>query len=136
MPKRHRADFLASNLPQLQNYIKRDPISYKEEFLQQLQHFESSFEIFKLKPNSEAEEFGELVTFISHVSLLFEIIWSQLTPCYPVECKDFPGKLMEILSTHHSILTPSIRKTFVQALVLLRNRDLITSTRLAELING
>ena len=31
---------LSSNLPQLQNLIKRDPESYKEEFQQQLRHFQ------------------------------------------------------------------------------------------------
>ena len=71
MGKRNRAEFLTSNLPQLQNFIKRDPVSYKEEFIQQWRHFESSFEIFKLKPDTENQEFGELVTFISHVKVEF-----------------------------------------------------------------
>src|SRR6266566_5677968 len=31
-----------SNLPQLQNLIKRDPVSYKEEFLQQWNHYNST----------------------------------------------------------------------------------------------
>lgn len=70
MTKRSRAEFLTSNLPQLQNFIKRDPISYKQEFLQQWRHFESCFEIFQLKPDDQAQEFTDLVTFISHVSEL------------------------------------------------------------------
>lgn len=58
---------LGSNLPQLQNLIKRDPESYHEEFIQQLRHFESSLQIFLLNPAADAAEFGELVTFMSHV---------------------------------------------------------------------
>lgn len=64
MGKRNR---IINNHPQLQNLIKRDPPSYKEDFLQQYRHFESQLAIFKLKPDEEAEEFGSLITFISQV---------------------------------------------------------------------
>ena len=67
MGKRNRAATLPTNLPQLQNLIKRDPISYKEDFLQQFRHYESQLTIFKLKPDEDAEDFGSLVTFISQV---------------------------------------------------------------------
>lgn len=40
-----RAMMLELNLPQLQNLIKRDHQSYREEFLRQLNHFESSIEV-------------------------------------------------------------------------------------------
>ncbi|KAG5456337.1 MAG: hypothetical protein BJ554DRAFT_3952, partial [Olpidium bornovanus] len=59
---------LATNLPQLQNLIKRDPASYKEDFLQQYRHYQSSLDIFKLKPDEEAKDFADLVTFIAQVS--------------------------------------------------------------------
>lgn len=67
MGKRNRTALLPNNLPQLQNLIKRDPISYKRDFLQQYRHYESQLDIFKLKPDEEAEEFGSLITFISQV---------------------------------------------------------------------
>lgn len=41
---------LPNNLPQLQNLIKRDAESYKEEFLQQLRHFDSLLQVFELSP--------------------------------------------------------------------------------------
>ncbi|KAJ3045511.1 Protein SDA1 [Rhizophlyctis rosea] len=122
MGKRSRAEFLASNLPQLQNLIKRDPGSYREEFSQQWRHYESALAIFTLKPDSEADSFGELITFISHVA-----------PCYPKECAPFPQHIIDLLSTHHQILQPELRKTMVQALVLLRNRDMISTTSLLSL---
>ncbi|ELU39819.1 protein required for actin cytoskeleton organization and cell cycle progression [Rhizoctonia solani AG-1 IA] len=64
-----RGALLTSNLPQLQNLIKRDPVSYRDEFLQQWGHYDSIRRIFALKPddNAQAERFRELVTFISHV---------------------------------------------------------------------
>lgn len=62
---------LPDNLPQLQNLIKRDPDSYKDEFLQQYQHFLSTLEIFKFTPDEENKSLDELVTFIAQVSVYF-----------------------------------------------------------------
>jgi hypothetical protein len=59
-----------SNLPQLQNLIKRDPVSYKEEFLQQWNHYNSIRQIFQINPADQASHFRELVTFISQVGSL------------------------------------------------------------------
>jgi protein SDA1 len=56
-----------SNLPQLQNLIKRDPVSYKEEFLQQWNHYNSTRQIFQIHPGEQVSHFRELVTFISQV---------------------------------------------------------------------
>lgn len=64
-----RGLLLTSNLPQLQNLIKRDPIAYKEEFLQQWTHYNSVREIFRTNPDEQAQNFRELVTFISQVYL-------------------------------------------------------------------
>lgn len=63
-----RGALLTSNLPQLQNLIKRDPVAYKEEFLQQWNHYNSIRQIFKINPDEQAQHYRELVTFISQVS--------------------------------------------------------------------
>jgi hypothetical protein len=62
-----RGILLTANLPQLQNLIKRDPASYKEEFLQQWNHYNSIRQIFQINPDEQAQHFRELVTFISQV---------------------------------------------------------------------
>lgn len=62
-----RGILLTSNLPQLQNLIKRDPAAYKEEFLQQWNHYNSVRQIFHLNPDEQAQHFRELVTFIAQV---------------------------------------------------------------------
>ena len=62
-----RGALLSSNLPQLQNLIKRDPAAYKEEFLQQWNHYKSILGIFQTNPAEQSEEFREMVTFISQV---------------------------------------------------------------------
>ena len=66
-PKMGRGILLTSNLPQLQNLIKRDPAAYKEEFLQQWNHYNSVRQIFHLNPDEQAQHFRELVTFIAQV---------------------------------------------------------------------
>ncbi|PKU38663.1 n-acylethanolamine-hydrolyzing acid amidase [Limosa lapponica baueri] len=56
---------LPSNLPQLQNLIKRDPKSYTEEFLQQYHHYQSHVEIFTFQPDKPSKELAELVMFLA-----------------------------------------------------------------------
>lgn len=62
-----RGVLLTSNLPQLQNLIKRDPSAYKEEFLQQWNHYNSIRQIFQINPEEQAQHFRELVSFIAQV---------------------------------------------------------------------
>lgn len=60
---------LPDNLPQLQNLIKRDPSSYREEFMQQYNHYLSLLEVFRLNPGQENKSLDELVMFIAQVSV-------------------------------------------------------------------
>ncbi|KAJ3324762.1 Protein SDA1 [Boothiomyces sp. JEL0866] len=122
MVKRNKSELLTSNLAQLQNLIKRDPKSYTEEFMTQYRHFESSMAIFNLKPDTEATAFGEQIMFISAVAI-----------CYPKQCKEFPQHIIDLLSNHYQLMSPELRKTMVQALILMRNRDLITQSSLLSL---
>ncbi|XP_027710351.1 protein SDA1 homolog [Vombatus ursinus] len=113
---------LPSNLPQLQNLIKRDPSAYVEEFMQQYNHYKSNVEIFKLQPNKPSKELAELVMFLA-----------QVGHCYPEHLVDFPQQLKELLSYNHTVLDAGLRMTFCKALMLLRNRNLINPTSLLEL---
>lgn len=58
---------LPDNLPQLQNLIKRDPQSYKDDFLQQYNFFLNTIQIFKLTPDKENKSLDELVMFLAQV---------------------------------------------------------------------
>uniref|UniRef100_A0A8D0GIE5 Protein SDA1 n=1 Tax=Sphenodon punctatus TaxID=8508 RepID=A0A8D0GIE5_SPHPU len=113
---------LPSNLPQLQNLIKRDPPAYTEEFLQQYRHYQSNVEIFKLQPDKNSKELAELVMFLA-----------QVGHCYPEHLADFPQQLKELLSYNHTVLDVDLRMTFCKALILLRNKNLIDPTNLLEL---
>lgn len=113
---------LPSNLPQLQNLIKRDPPAYVEEFLQQYNHYKSNMEIFKLQPNKPSKELAELVMFMA-----------QIGHCYPEQLSAFPQELKDLLSYNHTVLDPDLRMTFCKALILLRNKNLISPSSLLEL---
>ncbi|KAM7157799.1 protein SDA1 homolog isoform 1-T1 [Molossus nigricans] len=113
---------LPSNLPQLQNLIKRDPPAYVEEFLQQYNHYKSNVEIFRLQPNKPSKELAELVMFMA-----------QIGHCYPEHLSNFPQELKDLLSYNHTVLDPDLRMTFCKALILLRNKNLISPSSLLEL---
>ncbi|KAI4881468.1 hypothetical protein NFI96_012214 [Prochilodus magdalenae] len=121
MTSRHN-NKLPTNLPQLQNLIKRDPRSYTEEFLQQFRHYQSNIQIFKHQPDKPNKDLAELVMFLA-----------QVGHCYLEELANFPKELTELLLNHHTVLEPDLRMTFCKALILLRNKDLIDPTSLLEL---
>ena len=85
------ASHLPYNYPQLQNLIKRDSESYREEFLQQYQHFKSSLEILQVRPDTVEDHFEALVMFIAHVRAAPRDArtkcvcgrWCRATPCRP-----------------------------------------------------
>ncbi|KAG7390861.1 Protein SDA1 [Phytophthora boehmeriae] len=109
-------------LPQLQNMVKRDPLGYRSEFLMQLRHFESEYQLFLLQPAKESAHFGALVSFLSHVA-----------KCYPVEMAAFPEQIMALLRDNYLVLEPELRRTLVQSLMLLRNRGLVDVITLLKL---
>eukprot|EP00794_Sanderia_malayensis_P012012 gene12012-13252_t len=106
---------LPNNLPQLQNLIKRDPASYREEFLQQWRHYQSNMEIFKLNPSQSSHVLETLVGFISQVS-----------NCYADEIGDFPQELVDLLSQHGLSMDAELRSSMCCSLILMRNKGLIS----------
>ncbi|XP_055304155.1 protein SDA1 homolog [Sitodiplosis mosellana] len=113
---------LPDNLPQLQNLIKRDPASYKEEFMQQYNHYLSLLEVFRLNPGQENKSLDELVMFIA-----------QVAQCYVEELVTFPQQLVDLLKTQSTTLDQNMRNSFCRALILLRNKNLIPALDLLEL---
>ncbi|XP_075973446.1 SDA1 domain containing protein Mys45A [Anticarsia gemmatalis] len=113
---------LPNNLTQLQNLIKRDPESYKEEFHQQLAHFETTLEIFNLNPTQYNKKLDEQAMFLA-----------QVAQCYLNEMKLFPQKIVDILKTHNTILHNDMRLSLCKCLILLRNKNFITTFDLLEL---
>jgi len=146
MPKSRtsRGVNLLQNLPQLQNLIKRDAASYQSEFQNQYNHYLSLLRILQQSPlafanstsdydaagasssngagtggNTAGQSFRELVTFVA-----------QVAQCYPEETKTFPQDLSALIledGRGARGLGNDTRKTIVQNLVMLRNKDIISS---------
>ena len=113
---------LPNNLPQLQNLIKRDPESYKEEFVQQLRHFSSTLQVFALTPTEFNESLDELVMFLA-----------QVAKCYPEDLSSYPQTLIDLLRKHATVLNADMRLSFCRALILLRHKDLLAPVDLLQL---
>lgn len=113
---------LPNNLTQLQNLIKRDPESYKEEFQQQLAHFETTLEIFNLNPTQYNKKLDEQAMFLA-----------QVAQCYLNDMKTFPQKIVDILKSHNTTLHNDMRLALCKCLILLRNKNFITPFDLLEL---
>ncbi|KAG7197771.1 hypothetical protein KM043_001589 [Ampulex compressa] len=113
---------LPDNLPQLQNLIKRDPESYKEEFHQQYQHYKSTIEVFRLAPNKVCKRLDELVMFLA-----------QVAHCYTDVLQSFPQEIVDLLQTYNVVLDSEMRMTFCKALIQLRGKSLLEPTALLSL---
>lgn len=113
---------MSSNLPQLQNLIKRDPESYKDDFLCQYRFFQSSLAVFELNPGDYSKSLEEIVMFLA-----------QIAKCYPEELSTLPQILIELIGKHATVLDPDLRMSFCRALILLRHRSLLSPADLLTL---
>lgn len=116
-----------ADLSNLQYKIRRDPTSYREDFLNQYSQYEHQREIFLQAPSSATDDgivsIRDLIDFLAHVA-----------DCYPQDTAQFPQDLMHMLNTHHEELEPELREKVVGSLVLLRRKDIIDSSTLLHTI--
>jgi len=113
---------LPNNLPQLQNLIKRDPDSYKDEFQQQYRHFQATLAVFKLSPAVYNQSLEELSIFLA-----------QVAKCYREDLSGFPQTLIDVLREHSTVLNADMRLSFCRALILLRHKGLLAPADLLQL---
>lgn len=128
MVRKSRAAILPTNIILLQNLVKRDPASYREEFLQQYSHYESLKDIFMMNSlNGESvndpsvRQFSDLLGFVS-----------QVCSCFPKDTAKFPGELKQLILEHHKSLPFEIKEKIITCLTMLRNKDVITADVLIE----
>ena len=112
------------DLLELQSRCKRDPAGYREDFLMQLEHFNALHAVFSsssshvgtgVSSSKDHENFGDLVSFISHVHTV-----------YTSESSWFPSLLLALIDQHFMRLDVSLRRRLVAALILLRNRNCVS----------
>lgn len=102
------------NLPHLQNCIKKDPSSYREEFDLQYRHYESVLQILMFNPSYFDKEFESLVMFLAHTS-----------PCYKEEMNTFPEQLINLLKNYSTGLHRASRLACCKALMVLRSKSFV-----------
>ena len=105
---------VVNKLPQLQNLIKRDPESYRDEFKLQKSHFYSELDIFRLRPTKNNDRFCELVDFMSAVASYYKSDNLRLA-----------RELLELLEANATTLHPDVRAKLLSGLILLRNRGML-----------
>ncbi|WIA17645.1 hypothetical protein OEZ85_014450 [Tetradesmus obliquus] len=115
--------YSAADLLKLQANIKRDPDGYKDEFMLQYRHYQACLQLFQLKPSQDSKEFADCITFIAQVS-----------KCYPTSTAGFAGELMCLLEEQQARLDAALRRSMVQALILLRNRNQLDPVLLLPLL--
>ena len=127
------------DLLELRNRLKRDPDGFTQEFQQHLEHFKARLDSiavlaqsgFQLDEQGDAfgsakardkalEGMAELIEFLSHAVPIYQ-------RKFPEPAKWFPQDLLRLVQDEQNspILTHELRKSVVQALVLLRNRRVV-----------
>ena len=114
---------MAASLATLQNQIRKDPVSYKDDFAVQYEYLKSKIALFFVSPSSELnDEISELIMFTSHC-----------LKCYPVYHDEFPKMLENLIRKHNSVLPSELRVVICKSLIILRNRDLYQPVLLMKL---
>ncbi|PHH71651.1 hypothetical protein CDD82_6391 [Ophiocordyceps australis] len=111
---------LDADFASLQYKIRSDPRSYKKNFFDQWQQYESQRELFLTSPTTATgeliESFRQLIDLVAHVA-----------DCYADDTRTFAQDLKEILTRHHAVLHPDLREKIVGSLLLLRRKDMVDS---------
>ena len=128
MARKSRAAVLPTNIILLQNLVKRDPESYREEFLQQYAHYESLRDIFMLNSaNGENNEDTNTAQFVELIGFV-----AQVCSCFPRETANFPQELKQLILDHHKSLSFEVKEKIVTSLTMLRNKGVIQPENLIQ----
>ncbi|KAI1724811.1 SDA1 domain-containing protein [Ditylenchus destructor] len=104
------------NLSLLQEFIRKDPDSYKDEFLEQFHHFMQSMKLLELQPHldrSTVDQLIDIANFIATVAF-----------CYPDKAKEFVDVLIAALKSSNIVaqLDSELRMSFCRAIMMQTNR--------------
>ncbi|VDO23688.1 unnamed protein product [Haemonchus placei] len=115
--KNSRYSMSERNLGLMMEIIRKDPESYKEEFMEQFDHYLHTMKLLHLQPQQHRMELQPLLESVTFLS--------GLAKYYPEQAKEFSAHLISVLREQGSGLDPHVRMSFCKALVLLRNQNLI-----------
>uniref|UniRef100_A0A0K0DFI3 Protein SDA1 n=1 Tax=Angiostrongylus cantonensis TaxID=6313 RepID=A0A0K0DFI3_ANGCA len=113
-----RYNMCERNLGLMMEVIRRDPESYKEEFMEQFDHYLHTMKLLQLQPQQhrmELQPLLESVTFLSGLAKYFPGFYLFLSSLFQ----------SSVLRDQGGGLDPHVRTSFCKALVLMRNQNLI-----------
>jgi protein SDA1 len=109
----------------LQSRIAKDSVSYRDEFLLRLRHFDAQCALVAQNPESASDEFAELATFLANTASK-----------YTHDVADFGPKLVGLLENYAAQFSQDVRRRLCVAAMTLRARGLLPPARLLELLLG
>ncbi|KAI2616285.1 SDA1-domain-containing protein [Hypoxylon sp. NC1633] len=112
-----------ADLAGLQYKIRKDPLTYEKEFIENWQQFDAAHEKFLAAPIGA--DSNSLITFREQIDLI-----AHCAELYPQITAAFPDALKDVLTKHHAVLEPTLREKIVSSLSLLRRKDVIDSNYL------
>ncbi|KAE8220219.1 hypothetical protein CF319_g6221 [Tilletia indica] len=139
-----RGLLLANNLPALQNLVKREPHAYVDDFRAQWNHFNALAAVLTSSSTSASTTAGSgsgaeagagkipcpLSTEDQHKFTALLSFVTQLAPSFPKHTASLPTTISELILHHHAALPHDVRRALLRSLILLRNRNTITSETL------
>lgn len=100
----------------LQSRTRKDPESYREEFLSQLDHFKASSSTVASQRNC-SQQYISVLTYLCHVS-----------HCFPQESQAVATIVVNLLSrSRGNTISTDLRKALVNALLMLRSKNIIST---------
>eukprot|EP00178_Gracilaria_changii_P011882 TRINITY_DN335_c0_g1_i1.p1 TRINITY_DN335_c0_g1~~TRINITY_DN335_c0_g1_i1.p1 ORF type:complete len:722 (+),score=124.10 TRINITY_DN335_c0_g1_i1:155-2320(+) len=95
----------------LQERCRKDPLSYKEDFLTQRRHFDALLSAANLNPSDPNPRLAEVASFMSAVA-----------HCYGSEGIKIATEITTFLGEYGQAMNPDLRRSLVRLLCLLRAR--------------
>ncbi|KAJ1367734.1 delta 1-pyrroline-5-carboxylate reductase [Parelaphostrongylus tenuis] len=105
------------NLGLMMEVIRKDPESYKEEFMEQFDHYLHTMKLLQLQPKQHRMELQPLLESVTFLS--------GLAKYFPEQANEFSSHITSVLRDQGGGLDPHVRLSFCKALVLMRNQNLI-----------
>lgn len=105
-PKNSRYSMSERNLGLMMEIIRKDPESYKEEFMEQFEHYLHTMKLLHLQPQQHRMELQPLLESVTFLS--------GLAKHFPEQAKEFSAHLISVLREQGSGLDPHVRMSFVK----------------------
>mmetsp|Transcript_33042 Transcript_33042/g.129793 ORF Transcript_33042/g.129793 Transcript_33042/m.129793 type:complete len:151 (+) Transcript_33042:484-936(+) len=105
----------STGLQELQSSCRRDPDSYRTEFLTQYGQFQALVASTELRPSMESKQLENLSSFMAHVS-----------SAYPVEGRKVAEYHIRLLKEYGASMHHDLRRSLVKSTTIMYRKDAIS----------